>query len=158
MVLGPVRESVLAASTIQVKLMACLARGDIAGALVLYEAETGEAAPAWLQGLQSAYAVTNQVAGRCQQVARVIHTALTQLGQSPQYIAFKTRDPRLPYMTFDLVGGAQASVSRNNYHVAVRLGDLVYDAYTGPLGMKLSEYLSRLHAGQEIAWELVDKP
>ncbi|ATB29306.1 hypothetical protein MEBOL_002755 [Melittangium boletus DSM 14713] len=157
-VAGLTQRSVLAgADSLQLKLWAYLARGDIAGALVMYEAQTGQAPPAWLLELQSAYVVANQVAGRCQQVARTIHTAFDKLGRAPEYIAFKTNQQH-PYMVFDLGNGKQASVTRNGYHVAVKLGDLIYDAYTGPLGMRLSDYLSRLHAKQGVIWEQVKTP
>jgi hypothetical protein len=79
------------------------------------------------------------------------------VGPAPQYVAFTT-DEKKPYMVFELAAGKNAAVSHNGYHVAVRLGDLIYDAYTGPLGMKLSDYLSRLHARNGIAWEVVSAP
>jgi hypothetical protein len=149
--------TVLSADSIQVKLLAYLARGDIAGAIAMYEAHTGRVAPAWLTDLQVAYGVANQAVGRCQQVARIIHTAFTRLGQTPQYVAFKTNEGR-DYMVFELANGKNASVSHTGYHVAAKVGDLVYDAYTGPLGMRLSDYLSRLHARAGITWEVVSKP
>ena len=157
-IMTPVQASVMAASSIQVKVFAYLARGDIAGAIVLYESETGHPAPAWLTELQAAYGIANQAVGRCQQVARSIHAAFSQLGQTPQYIAFKTSDQRVPFMVFDLANGKGAPVSRNNYHVAVKLGDLIYDAYTGPLGLKLADYTARLHAREPITWEIVTTP
>ncbi|MCY1082611.1 papain fold toxin domain-containing protein [Archangium lansingense] len=152
-----VQSSVLSADTTRVKLMAYLARGDIAGAIAMYEAHTGRVAPAWLMDLQGAYGVANQAAGRCQQVARIIHTAFLKLGQTPQYIAFKARE-REDYIVFELANGKDAPVSRTGYHVAVRVGDMVHDAYTGPLGMTLSDYLSRLHARQGVVWEVVSTP
>ncbi|HYO71190.1 MAG TPA: hypothetical protein VEU33_34430 [Archangium sp.] len=152
-----VQARVLGANTVQVQVLAYLARGDIAGAIAMYQLHTGRAAPAWLMDLQVAYNVANQEAGRCQQVARLIHTAYGKLGQAPQYIAFRT-DETKPYMIFELVKAKDASVSRTGYHVAVRVGDMLHDAYTGPLGMKLSDYLSRLHAQNGITWEVVSKP
>jgi len=141
----------------RLKLLSYLAQGDIAGAIAYYEIHTGHQAPAWLRELQVAYSVTNQAAGQCQQVARTLHTAFTKLNQTPQYVAFTT-DEKKPYMVFELGTGKHASVSHTGYHVAVRLGDLIYDAYTGPLGMKLADYLSRLHAQKGISWEVVSKP
>ena len=156
-VLPRVRASLLAANSIQFKLMAYLASGDIAGAIAMYETETGGPAPSWLTQLQGAYALTNQAAGSCQQVARVIHTAFLKLGQAPQYIAFKVKGDE-EFMVFELMSGRNAPVSQNGYHVAVRLGDLIYDAYTGPLGMKLTDYLSRLHAVRGVTWTQVVEP
>ncbi len=149
--------SLLSASTIQARMLKCLAGGDIAGAIAMYEAETGHVAPVWLRNLQVAYSVANQVAGKCQEVARIIHTAFTKLGQTPQYVAFKARKGE-EYMVFELATGKDAPVSHTGYHVAVRLGDLIYDAYTGPFGMKLSDYLYRLHAREGVNWEVVSKP
>jgi hypothetical protein len=152
-----VQASVLSADSLRVNLLAYLARGDIAGAIAMYEVHTGQAAPAWLMDLQLAYGVANQAAGRCQQVARIIHTAFIKLGQTPQYIAFKARE-REDYIVFELANGTDAPVSRTGYHVAVRVGDMIHDAYTGPLGMQLSHYLSRLHARQGVVWEVVSTP
>ena len=156
-VLKPVQSIVLAASSIQFKAFAYLARGDIAGAIVLYETETGHPAPAWLTELQAAYGIANQAVGRCQQVARSIHAAFSQLEKTPQYIAFKTKGDEA-FMVFEFESGKQASVSLNGYHVAVKLGDMIYDAYTGPLGMKMADYLSRLHAIQGVTSEVVTAP
>ncbi len=145
------------AESTRLKLLSHLAQGDIVGAIAYYEIQTGHPAPVWLRELQVAYSVTNQAAGKCQEVARTLHTAFTKLGQTPQYVALTT-DRQKPYMIFELANGKDASVSHTGYHVAVRLGDLIYDAYTGPLGMKLSDYLSRLHAQKGIAWEVVSAP
>jgi hypothetical protein len=152
-----VQASVLSADSIQVKLLAYLARGDIAGAIAMYEVHTGRVAPAWLMDLQVAYGVANQAAGKCQQVARLIHTAFIKLGQTPQYIAFRARE-REDYIVFELANGRDVPVSRTGYHVAVRIGDMIHDAYTGSPGMKLSDYLSRLHARQGVVWEVVSTP
>jgi hypothetical protein len=145
------------AESTRLKLLSHLAQGDIAGAITYYEIQTGQQAPAWLQELQVAYSVTNQTAGKCQEVARTLHTAFTKLGQTPQYVAFKANQGG-DYMIFELANGKNASVSHTGYHVTVRLGDLIYDAYTGSVGMKLSDYVSRLHARLGVAWEVVPKP
>ena len=155
--LALVPATVLSADSTRVKLMAYLARGDIAGAIAMYETSTGRVAPAWLTELQAAYGVANQAVGRCQEVARVIHTAFLKVGQTPQYIAFKNKGDA-EFMVFQLTSGRTASVSHNKYHVAVRIGDSIYDAYTGPLGMKLNDYIARLHAQQGISWEVVANP
>jgi hypothetical protein len=145
------------AESTRLKLLSYLAQGDIAGAIAYYEIQTGHQAPDWLRNLQVAYSVTNQAAGQCQQVARTLHTAFTKLNQAPQYIAFRANQKE-QYMIFELANGKQAPVSRTGYHVAVRLGDLIYDAYTGPVGMKLSDYASRIHARLGVSWEVVPKP
>ncbi|WP_409014981.1 papain fold toxin domain-containing protein [Archangium sp.] len=145
------------AESTRLKVLSYLAQGDIAGALAYYEIQTGHQAPVWLWELQVAYSVTNQAAGQCQQVARTLHTAFTKLNQTPQYIAFRANQKE-QYMVFEFANGKHAPVSRTGYHVAVRIGDLIYDAYTGPVGMKLSDYVSRLHARLGVRWEEVPKP
>ena len=145
------------AESTRLKLLSYLAQGDIVGAIAYYELQTGHQAPAWLRNLQVAYSVTNQAAGKCQEVARTLHTAFTRLNQTPQYVAFKANQGE-DYMIFELANGKQAPVSHTGYHVTVRLGDLIYDAYTGPAGMKLSDYVARLHARLGVSWEVVPKP
>jgi hypothetical protein len=152
-----VQASVLGADSIRVKLLECLARGDVAGAIALYEAHTGKVAPAWLMDLQQAYAVTNQAVGKCQQVARIIHTAFTRLGQTPQYVAIRASGKK-DYIAFDMASGKSPGITYNGYHVIVKVEDKVYDAYTGPAGMKLTEYLSRLHAEMGVTWKVVSSP
>ncbi|MFL5354520.1 papain fold toxin domain-containing protein [Archangium sp.] len=155
---SPVRASVLAGvDSIRLEMMACLVRGDIAGAIALYEAETGQAAPAWLMELQGAYSVANQQAGKCQQVARIIHTAFGKLGQTPQYIAIRALGNK-DYIAFDMASGKSPGITYNGYHAAVMIEDRVYDAYTGPMGMKLMDYMSRLHAELGVTWTVVSAP
>lgn len=139
------------------RLLAALARGDISAAIVAYEADTGRSAPAWLTNLQTAYSAANQVAGKCQEVARTLYTAYDRLGQKPEYIAFRARG-QIDYMTFDLLNGKNAPVTRTGYHVAIKLGDTIRDAYTGPLGMTLQDYLARLHALRGVEWQIVTSP
>jgi hypothetical protein len=145
------------AESTRLKLLSYLAQGDVVGAIGYYELQTGNPAPVWLRNLQVAYSVANQTAGKCQEVARTIHAAFMKLGQTPQYIAFRARG-REDFLVFELASGKDASVSRNGYHVAVRVGDMIHDAYTGPLGMKFSDYLSRLQALQGVIWEEVSTP
>jgi hypothetical protein len=152
-----VQSSLLSASTIQTRLLACLARGDIVGAIAMYEAETGHEAPLWLRNLEVAYGVASQTAGKCQQVARFIHTAFIKLGQKPEYVAIRALEKR-EYMVFDMPNGKSPGITRNGYHVIVKVEDMVYDAYTGPLGMKLADYLSRVHAEMGFAWTVVSEP
>jgi hypothetical protein len=107
--------------------------------------------------LQVAYNVANQAAGRCQQVARFIHTAYSKLGQTPQYVAIRALG-RKDYIAFDMTSGKSPGITYNGYHVIVKAEDMVYDAYTGPAGMKLTEYLPRLHAEMGVTWKVVSLP
>ncbi len=89
--LSSVQEVILTITeSTRAKLVACFARGDIAGAVTMYEAHTGRVAPDWLRNLQGAYRVASQIPGKCQEVARIIHTAFSNLGRSPEYIAFRS--------------------------------------------------------------------
>lgn len=145
------------AESTRIRLLAALARGDISAAIVAYEADTGRQAPAWLTNLQSAYNVSSQAVGKCQDVARTLYTAYDRLGQKPEYIALRTRE-KVAYLVFDLPNGKSPSITHTGYHVAVKIGDTVHDAYTGPLGLKLAEYLSRLHAAKGFDWQIVETP
>ncbi len=145
------------AESTRLKLLSYLAQGDIAGALAYYEIQTGHQAPAWLQNLQVAYSVTNQAAGQCQQVARTLHTAFTKLGQTPQYVGIRALQNK-DYIAFDMANGKSPGITHNGYHVIVMVEDKVYDAFTGPLGMKLTDYLSRLHAEMGVSWKVVSAP
>ncbi|HLL01246.1 MAG TPA: hypothetical protein VK539_11705 [Myxococcaceae bacterium] len=50
-------------------------------------------------------------------------------------------------LAFEVTAGVPAStvqISNNNYHVAVRVGARIYDAFTGAQGLTESEYVGRL--------------
>jgi hypothetical protein len=42
--------------------------------------------------------------------------------------------------------GTSPGITKNGYHVVVRLGDRIYDAFTGPAGMKAVEYMAKIQA------------
>jgi len=50
---------------------------------------------------------------------------------------------------FELEDGTVQQVSVNGFHVAVRCGDRIYDAFTGPTGMRVAEYLTHLVPGMQ---------
>ena len=145
------------AESTRLKLLSYLAQGDIAGALAYYEIQTGHQAPDWLRNLQVAYSVTNQAAGKCQEVARTLHTAFTKLGQTTQYVGIRALQNK-DYIAFDMATGKSPGITHNGYHVIVMVEDKVYDAFTGPLGMKLTDYLSRLHAEFGVSWKVMPAP
>ncbi len=102
-------------------------------------------APGWLQGLQSAFNATNRIAGRCVDVARKLHEGFTALGTAPRYLRVTSTESEV--LAFEVTAGVPAStvqVSDNNYHVAVRVGSRIYDAFTGPKGLTTSEYVGRM--------------
>ncbi|HEX8704675.1 MAG TPA: hypothetical protein VF815_37935, partial [Myxococcaceae bacterium] len=122
-----------------------------------YEVHAGSRAPEWLRALQTAFSAKSQEVGKCQEVARILHEAYSKLGKTAEFIAFRAKANH-DYITFDSPGGKVQTLTRTGYHAAVRAGDLIYDAYTGPAGMKLSDYLARLNAIEGITWTIVSAP
>jgi hypothetical protein len=139
------------------RLLAALARGDVAGAIAAYENHAGRRAPEWLRALHTAYSAKSQEVGRCQEVARIIHTAYSKLDKEPQFIAFRA-NANYDYITFDSPSGKIQTITHTGYHVAVRIGDTIHDAFTGPVGMRLADYLARLNAAQGITHQLTSTP
>jgi hypothetical protein len=139
------------------KMLAALARGDISGAIAAYEVHVGQRAPEWLRAIQTAYSAKSQEVGRCQEVARIIHTAYSKLGQSPQFIAFRA-NANYDYITFDAPNGKVQTLTHTGYHVAIQIGDVIRDAFTGPVGMKFADYFARLQAAEGVAWEIAKTP
>ena len=43
-------------------------------------------------------------------------------------------------------------------HVVVRVGDRIYDAFTGPAGMTVADYMARLQARYGFDWSVVATP
>jgi hypothetical protein len=35
---------------------------------------------------------------------------------------------------------------------------MIYDAFTGPLGLKVQDYFARLNAPEGVAWQVVSSP
>jgi hypothetical protein len=145
--------------TVRLKMLAALARGDIAGAISLWQLHANRnTVPAALQAMQSAYNVVNRTMGPCKQVARDISNGFKAFGGSPQYIQFKPPG-KVPYLAWEMRAGDPKStlqISDMGKHYAVMMKDKVYDAFTGPEGMVLSEYLKRLVAHDGVPlWEVV---
>jgi hypothetical protein len=93
-------------------------------------------------------------------VARKIHEGFSALGKDPRYLKAASTESEL--LAFEVRAGVSTStvqVSNNNYHVAVRVGSRIYDAFTGPQGLTESEYLGRLLTPQgRIVLEEVGRP
>jgi hypothetical protein len=146
-VLGQVPDS------IKMRMLAAVVRGDIAGAISLYQLHTGrEAVPRALQALQAAFNVSNQIAGRCHQVAKEIHQGLTFLGGKAEYLRISSTAGEI------LSWRGRVLVSNNNLHVAVRHGDRLYDAFTGPAGMVEAEYVAAMMHKGELLLSVVTAP
>ncbi len=139
---GPQDESIRA------RLKSCLLMGEMQCVIDQYLLLKGIGQmPGWLVAFQNAFAVTNRRAGECEKVARAIHQGLSELAQKPVFIRFSVQG-KYPQLGFDVVENGvlvkNLQVSSNRYHVAVKLGDRVIDAYTGLAGLPLREYMARL--------------
>jgi len=138
--------------SIRWKTFQMLAAGDLEGAGEYYLLATGATQlPRWLVALQNAFSTANRIAGPCRQVADDIVEGFKRLGQSPTTVTFTTNNPQglAGIIGFDLGGGKVAQVATNGLHVAVRCGDRIYDAFTGPTGMLVAEYMKHLIPGAE---------
>jgi hypothetical protein len=148
-------------SSIQARLKACILAGDLQCVVTQYLLlkDIGRV-PDWLVSFQNAFAAINREAGKCESVARTIHDGLTRLGQRPEYLRI-TVQGHGKVLGFDEVSqGALLrthQLSLTGYHVAIRLGDKVIDAYTGFAGLPIHEYMTRLSAspGSKIVEEVV---
>lgn len=138
--------------SIRVRMLILIAQGNIDGAVEYYLLATGATtAPRWLSAMQRAFDVLNQRAGPCQQVAYDVFEGFKRLGQSPVYVRFVNVDPRELRIGFDVVTGdaiRSKQVSQLGFHIAVKVGERVYDAFTGAAGLKMQEYLARLVNGR----------
>lgn len=117
-----------------------LLSGKVADALNYARQHYGRV-PDFLNKYSEAFKVDNQKVGQCQEVARAIHAALSNLGAKAEYIAIRVK---WDHPLFKLKEGAEKTMSFNGNHYAVRVEGVVYDAFTGPEGMKVEEYLSRI--------------
>ncbi len=147
--------------TLRAQMLAAIARGDVAGAIALWELETGHQAPLWLRAMQEAFNTANQRAGPCIEVARSIFEGFRHLGANPSYLRFSAQGSR--FLGFEMRAGKPSStvqVSELRMHLVVQVKDRVYDAFTGPTGLPVSEYLKRLvtEEGATITSQVVGSP
>lgn len=143
------------------KVLAHLARGELAEAIQAYEVATGLKAPLWLTGFKVAFDASKQAPGACQGVARSIHAVFTRLGGKPEYVKLTTRvaNERVNVdIVFRLANGKDAHVSNAGLHVLVRMNGRAYDAYTDAAGLPWADYMSRLGALRPIVEEVVESP
>lgn len=148
--------------TLKARMLAALARGDLAGAISMWELETGRDAPKWLQAFQTAFSTDNQRAGPCIQVARGIFEGFKRLGSNPSFIRFTASGTRRGdnLIAFELRAGEPQStiqISDNAVHYAVQIGDRIYDAMTGPMGLVMTEYMKRLQSPGSLTMQTVSQ-
>ncbi|WP_309890855.1 hypothetical protein [Archangium sp.] len=131
--------------TLRTRMLASLAQGDVTGAISIWELEMGRQAPQWILLFQSAFSRENQRAGPCIEVARNIAAGFRHLGGKPTLIRFTSRGS--DYLAFEVRAGDPRStvqLSDRSLHVVVQFRDKIYDAFTGPEGLTMEEYLKRL--------------
>jgi hypothetical protein len=131
--------------TLRARMLTALGRGDLAGAVSMWELEMGRSAPKWLHAFQSAFSLDNRRAGPCIEVARSIATGFKHLGGKPSFIKLTSRGS--DYLAFEVRAGEPLStvqLSNRSIHVVVQFRDKIYDAFTGPQGLTMDEYLKRL--------------
>jgi len=150
-----VRETATAMpDSVRLRMLAMIAQGDISGAVEYYLLATGATtAPRWLAAMQRAFDVVNRRAGPCQEVADDVLEGFKRLGQNPAYVRFANQLQNNRYIGFEMTPGVPAStlqVSTNASHVAVRVGERIYDAFTGPAGLVVKDYLARLINGRMV--------
>jgi len=74
-----------------------------------------------------------------------ISKAFQQMGGKPEFIRFTSHGSN--YIAFEMRAGEPRStvqLSDLSLHVAVRLQNKLYDAFTGPQGLPEDEYMRRL--------------
>jgi hypothetical protein len=153
----PVERVVVAApDSARAHFVARMADGDLAGALQAWEAAAGVEAPQAAAAMSAAFSVANQRAGPCIRVAQTLWEGFKSLGFKPEFIRFTpAATSTLNILGWEVRPGVATStiqISNNGVHFAVRVGDRIYDAFTGPRGMVLSKYLERLtaHGGKPV--------
>jgi hypothetical protein len=130
------------------RILVLLGQGNLRAAIEAWEVHTGRMAPRAAWGMQAAFQKANQVAGACIRVARSLHEGFKSLDLKPQLVRFSPpgRDPRLGWEMQPGVPHSTIQISDTGKHFAVKMGERIYDAFTGPAGMLMDDYLERLHA------------
>ncbi len=132
-------------SSLHARVIILLGQGNISEAIVIANAGGLAIAPrlqqlqGTIQGLTSRYPLASN---QCEKVAKGIFDALKANKVKPQYL--RLAPTNTPYMH---VGNSRYTAPQ---HFAVRIGDRVFDASTGPNGMLYSDYiglLNRLNGG-----------
>ncbi len=123
--------------------------GNIAGAIQFYTAQTGKDAPTWLLNFHRAFDAGNRVAGPCYKVADSIFKGFRQLGRKPDIVILRPADGSNLIGIEAMPGVASSTVqaSINGQHAVVFLEGRIYDAFTGPMGQPVAEYVKRIFTG-----------
>jgi hypothetical protein len=131
-----------------------VARGDIAGAVAYYQLHTGrERIPQALQALQHVFTTArSRSPGQCRAVARTLAEGFKFLGGQPEYLRVSSTGGEM------LSWQGRQLVSDNNFHVVVRHGGRLYDAFTGAAGMLEQQYRVAMQYLGELTLVVVNAP
>jgi hypothetical protein len=129
--------------SISAQLRNCLAVPSFACWEQAFIASAGSI-PKWFDAFRQAFDTGMRQPGKCQEVARAVSQFFKNIGGNPVFVELQAK--QYNYMSLDLPDGTSPGITKNGYHVVVRLGDRIYDAFTGPAGMKAVEYLAKIQA------------
>lgn len=125
--------------SVRIKMLAAIARGDIAGAISMWQLATGrDGVPPPLMALQTAFNVTNRVAGPCARVAKDILEGFRSVGGNPEVVRISGSQGNF------ISWQNRAMMSDNNIHFLIEYEGRFYDAFTGPMGLSRADYLKNL--------------
>jgi hypothetical protein len=127
--------------SLKAKVLAYIAQGNIAEATALASSGGLKIASKLSQLPNTITSIVNRyplASDKCGQAAKNIYNAFQKVGANPQFWRIgniKSVSPRI------MIGEKYSAYE----HFVVRVGDKVYDAYTGAQGMAVSAYQSMLN-------------
>ncbi len=132
----------------KLKLVEAILRGDWNAAASL-AAILGGAYPAAINRLQAAFAVANQRAGPCYKVADGIAKGFKELGMKAEHVFLRTGVASGPggIIGRRMSDGTWRQVSTTGEHAVILRDGRYYDAFTGPAGEVVADYMSRISSG-----------
>lgn len=146
---------------------AALLSGDLQQAYllagILINAYGNRALQPAFQVLQSATNYLNKILSQgpkfdCYPTAMRIVEYLRRLGYDAKYLRIRTAPgpggTRPDYINY---GNQTKSMTQNGMHVAVKIGDTVYDKYTGPGGAPYNAYINSLQSLSGIEAQVVNE-
>jgi hypothetical protein len=141
--------------SVRLKIFTAMAKGEMEAVGSAYLTHKGlHDAPQWLRAFQNVYTVANRQMGRCKQVAETIYAAFKEFGAKPEYVKIFSTGKDVEHLSWQ----SRTVMSNNNFHIAVRYGDRVYDAFTGLRGMLEAEYLAAIHAQGTLKVVVMEAP
>ncbi len=153
--------------TVTADLEAAILSGNLQEAYliagILLNGYGNRAAQPAFQALQSATNYLNRILSRtpkfdCFPTAQRVVEYLRRLGFDAKYLRIRTTPaPGGGRPDFIVYGNQANSMTRNGTHVAVKVGDTVYDKFTGPGGTPYASYLNSLQSQTGIEAQVVNE-